>query len=146
MKLPPFKRTVCDCEQCKECCRRQPGPLGVGDYERIRAHLGIDDTEMQKLFCASLGALVMDRLTGEIRRVGTITPQRQKGHCVFLDETGHCKIHAVAPMGCAYFDTHMNAAEGQRRGLWLIQTQETEEYQTLRKQLPYTTAYKPRQF
>jgi len=139
---PPFKRTVCACSECVKCCHRQPGPLAAGDWERIQAHLGISIQEMADLFCASPGALVMNRL-GEVRRIGSITPQRRKGRCVFLDEHDRCKIHEVAPAGCAYFDTHMGAAEAQYRGSWLAHSQEDPAYQSLRKQLPYTTSYKP---
>jgi Fe-S-cluster containining protein len=139
MSNPPFTRTVCACTACTQCCKRQPGPLAAGDYERIQAYLGISDEAMTKLFCASPGALVMNQLSGVVRRIGTITPQKRKGQCVFLDENDRCKIHAVAPFGCAYFDTHMSAATAQPRSVWLAHTQETEEYQALRNKLPYAT-------
>lgn len=43
--------------------------------------------------------------------IGSITPRSQGGRCVFLDEQDRCRIHAVAPFGCAYYDTHMDVAE-----------------------------------
>lgn len=139
-----FKRTSCACAECVKCCKRQPGPLAGGDYERIQEHLGASDDEMKKLFCASPGALVLRG--GVVRRVGTITPQRRKGKCVFLDDNDRCKIHAVAPFGCSHFDTHMGAAMAQERSQWLVRTQENPAYQQLRKQLPYTGSYKPSNF
>jgi len=143
---PPFKRTTCACKECTACCKRQPGPLAPGDSERIQEHLGVTDEEMTKLFCASPGALVMD-YAGHVRRVGTITPQKRKGRCVFLDENDRCKIHAVAPYGCAYFDTHMGVAEAQPRSQWLVRDQEASpEYKALRNRLPYAASYKPTGF
>jgi Fe-S-cluster containining protein len=146
MNKPPFNRTVCACHECTQCCKRQPGPLAAGDFERIQAHLGASDEEMTKLFCASPGALVMNQVTRVVRRVGTITPQRRRGRCVFLDGSDRCLIHAVAPMGCAYFDTHMSAEEAHPRSLWLLKTQETPEYQALRNKLPYAASYKPNRY
>jgi Fe-S-cluster containining protein len=140
---PPFARTVCACRDCIKCCYRQPGPLVPGDYEAIQAHLGKSTEEMAKLFWASPGALIKSSQTGAIRRVGTITPQRRKGKCVFLDENERCRIHSVAPFGCAYFDTHMNVTKAHRRGIWMANSQTNEAYQELRKSLPYANSYKP---
>ena len=139
----PFNRTVCACERCTDCCKRQPGPLIEGDYERIRAHLQVSDEEMRKLFWASPGALVKNTVTGTVSRVGSITPRYRKGRCVFLDEHDRCKIHAVAPFGCAYFDTHMSQAASQDRSRFAVHSQESAEYQALRNKLPLATHYKP---
>jgi Fe-S-cluster containining protein len=137
-----FTRTTCACKACTACCKRQPGPLAPGDFERIQAHLQASDEEMQKLFWASPGAV--GRLhSGKTVRVGTITPRFHKGRCVFLDENDRCKIHSVAPFGCAYFDTHMDNSTAQERSNWLAYEQLTnEEYQQLRKTLPYATHHK----
>src|ERR1700741_4179349 len=125
----PFKRATCACAQCVECCRRQPGALAAGDYERIQAHLGISSQEMAKLFCASPGAVVMNSATGALKRIGSITPQRRRGRCVFLNESDRCTIHEVAPFGCTHFDTHMGLAAGQERGIWLARSQDNPDYQ-----------------
>ena len=135
-----FERTKCACSGCVSCCKRQPGPLAPGDFERIQAHLGASDEDMAKLFCASHGALVHNRLTGATARIGSITPQKRKGRCVFLDENDRCKIHSVAPFGCAYFDTHMGMREGHERSVWLARAQTDPEYQELRRTLPFTTS------
>lgn len=138
-----FTRTKCACEQCKACCKRQPGPLAPNDFERIQKHLGASDEEMRRLFWASPGCLVKTGL-GETLRVGTITPRYTKGRCVFLDENDRCKIHEVAPFGCAYFDTHMSHHEAHIRGSWLAEQQwHNSEYQDLRATLPYATHHKP---
>lgn len=141
-----FTRTKCACERCVQCCKRQPGPLAPGDFERIQKHLGATDEEMRQLFWASPGCLVKSLRTGRTLRVGTITPRYRKGRCVFLDENDRCKIHEVAPFGCAYFDTHMGW-EGHERGEWLARAQqESAEYQALRNSLPYATHYKPQRY
>jgi Fe-S-cluster containining protein len=138
-----FKRTVCACEECTRCCLRQPGPLAPNDFERIAAFLGEDRETAKEHFWASPGAIVQLH-SGETVRVGTITPRYRKGRCVFLDENNRCKIHPVAPFGCAYFDTHMSNAAAQARGSWLAHEQMTDaEYKKLRSELPYATHHKP---
>lgn len=37
---PPFPRTVCACHDCVQCCKKQPGPLAPGDFERIARWTG----------------------------------------------------------------------------------------------------------
>ena len=139
-----FQRTSCACNECVACCKRQPGPLAPGDFERIAAHLGEDRQTAKLHFWASPGALVMDRETGVQRKIGTITPRFVKGRCVFLDEQDRCAIHPVAPFGCAMFDTHMRAPEAAMRGQWLAYQQDTdEEYKRLRSELPFASTYKP---
>lgn len=135
----PFSRTVCGCTQCVDCCKRQPGPLIPGDYERITAYLGVD---AKQFLVASKGATV---LTGDgvLRKIGTITPKYEHGKCVFLTDDNQCLIHPVAPAGCAYFDTHMYAQEGQKRGAWLIKLQLHPSYQALRSTLPFSTHHQP---
>ena len=140
----PFERTICDCATCRECCHSQPGSLAPGDLERIAKFLHRSMRVTLMKFWASPGALLMNRLTRETYRVGTITPRRAKGKCVFLDDHERCTIHAVAPAGCAFFDTHMNREEGQQRGMWLVTLQQEPEYQSLRRLLPPATSYNPR--
>jgi Fe-S-cluster containining protein len=142
---PPFERTTCDCKQCIQCCKDQPGPLMPGDFERIAAHLGETPEQARVHFWASPGALMANIATGVQYRIGSITPRRVNGRCVFLDTENRCSIHSVAPFGCAYFDTHMNGAEGYRRGMWLWQLiQISTAYKALRDLLPFATSYKPR--
>lgn len=144
---PPwqFERTKCACSKCVQCCKRQPGPLAPRDFKRIAAFLGEDEITARQHFWASPGSIVKD-WQGNVMRIGTITPRfdRRKGRCVFLGDDDRCKIHEVAPFGCAYFDTHMNEIEAQARSSWLAgQQQRSEEYQDLRAQLPYALHHKP---
>jgi len=144
----PFVRTTCDCKTCVRCCKDQPGPLIPGDFERIAEHLGETPEEAKEHFWASPGALVKDSATGQVIRVGTITPKRVKTErgrrCVFLDENDRCRVHGVAPFGCAYFDTHMSNETAHKRGIWAVLRQMNDAaYQALRNALPYATSYKP---
>ena len=137
-----FSRTTCACAECVKCCKRQPGPLAPGDYKRIQERLGATDAEMESMFCASPGALV--KTATRTVRVGSIVPRYRRGRCVFLDDKDRCRIHEVAPFGCAYFDTHMSGVTAMPRSVWLAKRQmEDEEYQRMRARLPYTTTYKP---
>jgi Fe-S-cluster containining protein len=142
-----FTRTKCACEGCIRCCKRQPGPLAPGDFERIAEHLGETREEAKQHFWASPGAIARFTQGGDAFRVGTITPRFRKGRCVFLDENDRCKIHPVAPFGCAYFDTHQGKATAVQRSIWLINAQaNSKEYEQLRNELPYATHYKPSQY
>lgn len=141
-----MERTTCSCQECIACCKRQPGPLIEGDMEKIAAALGESLEETKKHFWASPGALVKNMQTGRAYRVGTITPKfdRRRGRCVFLTDDDRCSIHAVAPFGCAYFDTHMGREEAQDGAAVLIRGQQTEAYQALRRELPFADSYRPK--
>lgn len=146
---PPFERTVCGCRDCVQCCHEQPGYLVPGDLERIAEHLGQTVEEAQAQFWNSPGALVMDTSTGHQRRIRTITPKfiRRKRACVFLDEQNRCRIHEVAPFGCAHFDTHQSGHEGQKRSVWgLRQIDADEDYRKTRESLMVATHYKGRSY
>jgi Fe-S-cluster containining protein len=138
---PPFPRTICACESCVACCRRQPASLIPGDAERIAEHLG---EPVEPYLWASPGARLLYR--GTELQVGTITPRMQDGACVFLSPEGRCTVHPVSPAGCAYFDPHMGPVEGQRRSLWIVKQQMTKAYQEYRATLPLATSYRPRRF
>jgi Fe-S-cluster containining protein len=141
---PEFKRTVCACETCVSCCKSQPGYMIPGDAEKIAAHLG---EPVEQYLWASPGAKVMNTVTRAITPIGTITPRMQDGKCVFLAEDGKCRVHPVAPFGCAFFDTHMGPVEGNMRSMWgLRQIVDNPEYQKLRANLPSATSYKPRTY
>jgi Fe-S-cluster containining protein len=144
---PPFDRTTCACKTCVQCCKDQPGPLMPGDFERIATFLQETPEQAREHFWASPGALVRNMVTGVMYRIGSITPRRVKGRCVFLDEQDRCRIHPVAPYGCAYFDTHMDMTEGYRRGTWLWELVKiSDAYTALRSLLPFATSYKPRSY
>jgi Fe-S-cluster containining protein len=137
-----FERTKCACENCTRCCKRQPGPLVFDDIQRIKDFLGIGDEEFHDLFVASPGALVKAG-DGKTHRVGSIVPRMRRGRCVFLDEKDRCRIHAVAPFGCAYFDTHMSAQTAHPRSLFIVNDNMSDEFRDYRDGLDYTTSYKP---
>jgi Fe-S-cluster containining protein len=138
---PPFAKTECSCSACVACCKRQPGPLAPGDFETIQGFLGITFEQMKKLFWRSPGALVQQ--AGRRFWIGTITPQRSAGKCVFLDANERCRIHAVKPAGCAYFDTHMVGRDAQDRSQWFTRMQCDPGYQALRDTLPAANSYSP---
>lgn len=140
-------RTTCACEQCQSCCREQPGFLIPGEMEQIAEYLGQSIAEVKPLFWASPGAVVMDTYTNRQFRIGTITPRydRRKKRCVFLTDEGLCRIHPVAPYGCAFFDTHMPAEVGRMRSAGGMRTiLESPEYKELRSTLPFADHYKPK--
>ncbi len=135
---PPFQRTVCACAKCIACCRRQPGPLVPSDIDPIRKVLAeVEPLEsLESYLVASRGSLMMDTRTGVKGWIGSITPKMVGDRCVFLDQKDRCRIHAVSPAGCRFFDTHQSYAEGQRRGIWMALAMQDPDYQALRERLP----------
>lgn len=131
-----FMRTICDCPACRAHCRRQPGPLAPEDVGLICDTLEIHPTELEPMLVASPGALVIRG--GQVQRIPTITPARQSdGSCTFLAADGRCSIHDCAPFGCAHFDHHMDAQEGNRRATALYREllEHGEGYYRLRAKL-----------
>jgi Fe-S-cluster containining protein len=114
-----FQRTVCACRECTRNCQFIPGYLIPADLDRIRRHLTPDedlDTWASRHLLASPGAKVLR--AGRVFRIRTLVPARQAdGACRFLTGGGRCAIHAVAPYGCSFFDSHMAAEEADRRSL-----------------------------
>lgn len=120
-----FERTKCSCELCRVGCESMPGFLIFQDAERIYYHqTGLDPADNVLAFWswarANLrgggGAVILQ--DGEMKRVPTMTPKQDEfGRCVFLSSTGQCKVHDVAPFGCAYCDMHMSAKDGNDRAV-----------------------------
>ena len=111
-----FARTECACANCASHCRVVPGYLMPADVERISRHLGYTNplSFASENLLASPGATVLQ--AGQVRQLPTLVPRYQaNGACVFLDENSRCRIHAVAPYGCAFFDSHMADDEATRR-------------------------------
>ena len=111
-----FARTECACASCASHCRVVPGYLMPADVERISRHLGYANplSFASENLLASPGATVLQ--AGQLRQLPTLVPRLQaNGACAFLDENSRCRIHAVAPYGCAYFDSHMSDDEATRR-------------------------------
>lgn len=111
-----FERTVCSCEECIDHCKYLPGYLIPADLERIARFLGFRNivTFAIEHLLASSGATVMQ--AGRIFRIPTLVPRRKAdGTCVFLDENNRCRIHAVSPFGCSFFDSHQSGEEADMR-------------------------------
>ena len=142
----PYARTTCTCAECVRCCHDQPGSLIPGQLETIAEYLGQPVRVAALLFWASPGALVGNTTTGQTYRIGTITPRLKAGRCVFLSADDRCTIHAVAPAGCALFDTHMSAKDAQPIGLWMARAQADAAYQSLRRTLRPADRSRPRRY
>lgn len=138
-QTPPFKRTVCACDECVACCDK-PGFLAPRDVERIteflvkhkRIEAAVDVVEF---FRASAGTIVGIRTRKGIltTAIPTITPKTgPDGHCIFLKDR-RCTIHEVSPFGCAYYDTHMSGGDGDERTRWNIRAiAQSESYKAFR--------------
>jgi hypothetical protein len=56
----------------------------------------------------------------------TLVPARQaNGHCHWLYE-GKCAVHEIAPYSCAFFDSHQDAAEVDRRSTATIEARRSD--------------------
>jgi Fe-S-cluster containining protein len=142
----PFPRTTCSCADCVRCCHDQPGSLAPGQLEAIAEYLQQPVRVAALSFWASPGALLANTQTGQTYRIGTITPRLKAGRCVFLSADDRCTIHAIAPAGCALFDTHMTAQEAHPRSLWLARAQAQPEYQSLRRTLRTAERSRPKSY
>ncbi len=113
-----FERTSCSCRRCSAHCRRQPGALGPGDYEALRAFTGLDEAGLDAQLVASPGAVYIEG--SRARVMEGVTPARKAdGACVWLTSDGLCAVHPVSPVGCRLFDAHQTAEESDRRSKWL---------------------------
>ena len=112
-----YARSICACPDCSAGCRHLPGYLIPADLDRIRAHLAPGEELLawaRSYLLASPGALVARG--GKLFRIPTLVPARRPdGACLFLTDASRCAIHAVAPFGCSFFDTHQDAAEADAR-------------------------------
>jgi Fe-S-cluster containining protein len=94
-----------------------PGCLAPGDLPLIMDYQGArgDPTAwLLEHFEASEGATAMkldDAGRPVTFKIPTIVPKLTPTGCIFLKD-GKCSIHPVAPVGCAYHDTHMGDKEG----------------------------------
>lgn len=115
---PPFKRTICACNVCKQNCKTIPGYTLFEDIVDIYYYITplINFIDWCKLFfLASPGAIVGIKEGEELKmfRIPTIVPKRNnKGYCIFLKEDEMCSIHPVSPFGCKYFDCKQTREEG----------------------------------
>lgn len=109
-------RTICSCDPCTHYCLHLPGYLLPSDLTRIKQHLAPDldlFAWAREHLLASPGAVVMQR--GCLFRIPTLVPaRREDGACHFLTSDRKCSIHAVAPFGCAFFDSHQKRQESDR--------------------------------
>ena len=109
-----YSRSICGCGLCAANCRFIPGCLLPGDLIDIGLFIGYKELSsfVEQSFLASPGALVAK--AGRLYRIRTIVPARNEhGWCKFFDGK-LCKIHPVAPFGCAYFDSHQDPSHSGR--------------------------------
>jgi len=146
---PPFKPTICSCQNDQASCKRQPGHLLPGQMKTILAAIGASMAEAGRWFWNSPGMLLGNSETGKTFRIRTITPRFENGRCVFYEPIlGRCSIHAVAPFGCRYFDVHMKNKEAQRRARWGVRQilDDHGSYAREREALPEATHYQPNKY
>jgi hypothetical protein len=95
-------------------CRFVPGFLVPDDLANLRdPSMSLFDWAREHLL-ASPGAIVVRQ--GEVFRIRTLVPARQSDGlaCHWLAD-GKCAVHADAPFGCAFVDSHMDEREGRYR-------------------------------
>ncbi len=99
-----FARTKCGCAFCSAYCKHVPGRLDVGDLERL-CPPGRDVFAWAEEHLRAVADSPFPKL---------VPARREQGPCHwFLD--GKCLVHENAPYGCAFFDSHMDPAEVERR-------------------------------
>jgi hypothetical protein len=99
-----------------------PGYLIPADLDRM-IPAGEDPLKWAETnLLASPGATVarLNPVTGapSFFRVPTLVVAEKQDHsCIHLSEQGECKIHAIAPFGCAFFDCQNSGVELSSKGI-----------------------------
>src|SRR5262245_23120784 len=99
-----FRRTECGCAFCQAYCRHMPGSLIPSDLPRL-CPPGADVFSWAELHLRALTD----------KPYPALVPARGAGGPCHWYSAGGCAVHARAPFGCAFFDSHMDAAEVGRR-------------------------------
>jgi len=110
------KLTGCSCPQCVSACRNDPGRLVPDDLPALAALLGLSIEELivsclvkipimgrEKIYALAPAKRKGKRL---LAAPGTVVPGyyvREKGTCIFLDETGMCTVHQAKPFECGAY-------------------------------------------
>jgi len=126
-----WKRSHCACWKCRAFCKFMPGRLIPRDLKRIREFLGVTDEVLDESLAASPGPLMENTLTGKQFRMAVVVPAtKEDGSCVFLDEKEQCRVHAVAPFGCGYFDgCKVDEEKGEDKQRWsLSKVEDSKDY------------------
>src|SRR5271166_1913757 len=110
-----FCRTICGCELCRAPCRHMPGSLDISDLPRL-CPVGQDVFAWAEQHLRALTDKPFPTL---------VPARRADGHCHWLYE-GKCAVHEISPYGCAFFDSHLDAAEVKRRSAATIQARRAD--------------------
>jgi hypothetical protein len=95
-------RTSCTCITCVNKCAKMPGCLIPADLTRMIPKNVDPYRWSEENLLASPGALVTK--DGKLFRIPTLVPAIQAdGACINLTDDLRCKIHDLAPFGCAFF-------------------------------------------
>jgi hypothetical protein len=110
-----FCRTICGCAFCQAPCRHIPGGLMPADVSRL-CPSGQDVLSWAEQHLRALVGLPAPTL---------VPARRPGGACHWLFD-GRCAVHNVAPFGCAFFDSHMLAAEVDRRSAAAVRARQED--------------------
>ena len=101
-----YYATSCGCKECSCYCRFMPGYLLPDDLRRLSSKdKAVEICEWAKdWLLASPGAVVAKG--SNVFRVPTIVPALSKNGCIWLGSKGECTVHATAPFGCRFFNSH----------------------------------------
>lgn len=83
------KKEGCDCQKCRECCRREAGWFLPDEIGFAAVYLGLTEKEFTEKYLEE----------HEQDGVLTLAPRMTKSGCIFL-KNGLCSIHPVKPYEC----------------------------------------------
>ncbi len=110
-----FERTICGCAFCQVHCRHLPGALDPADLPLLCP------PECDVFAWAEQHLRALDDKPYPV----LVPARRESGVCHwYLD--GQCLVHAQAPYGCAFFDSHMPEAEIRRRTVATVEAIERD--------------------
>ncbi len=86
------KRTGCSCDDCRECCTREPGWFKPDEVPHAAAFMDLSEQDFIAFYC-------QEHFEDEIYAISPATKPKST-ECVFLNAQGLCDIHAVKPYEC----------------------------------------------
>jgi hypothetical protein len=106
----------CTCPACISACRTDPGRLVPEDLQKLAAELGLNPQELIAQYLVKIPlapkehvyALAPAKRKGKrlIAEPGTVVPdyyESERGVCVFLEESGMCRIQRAKPFECSAY-------------------------------------------
>lgn len=106
----------CSCPACVSACRTDPGRLVPDDLPKLARLLDLTRAELIAGYLVKIPLAPAEHVYGLapakrkgrrfIAEPGTVAPDyyaAERGVCIFLDDSGACRVHAAKPFECSAY-------------------------------------------